>query len=414
MTKGGMGSVLRLLAVSATFILICFSAVSLAAEPVKIGYLLSLSGVYASLGEDLRDGLNLYLDQNGRDAGGRKIEVIIENISSAGVTLTQELAHKLMTQDRVDIIAGVIDSRVAYSVADHITQRDIPFIISNAGADELTQKKANPLIIRVSFTCSSGSHPLGVWAYQQGFRKAVAIGPANPGGLEHVGGMCKTFTQQGGKVIQEIWPPLGTQDFRPFLAQVKNDADVLMVFFSGGDAIRFVQQYEEVGLKGKIPIITKGNLVTESLLPQQGKAAEGIISSLHWCLLLDTPENANFRSAYTRKYNRPPSVFAEQGYVTGMIISEALKKTNGQVKGKEFVNVMRALELKAPRGTLKFDEYGAPIQNYYIRKVEMADGQHQNVIVHTYPNVSQFWKWNPAEFMGMTPYADMKGQWAPR
>ena len=410
MTRGRNGTALCLLLVSAMFIFHCFSTPSLAAEPIKIGYLLSLSGVYAALGEDLRDGLNLYMEQIGNKAGGRDIQVVVENIGSAVVTLTQETAHKLIEQEKVDIIAGVVDSRVAYSVASQITQREIPFVISNAGADDLTQRRANPLIVRVSFSSSSGSHPLGVWAYEQGFRKAVAMGPANPAGYEQVGGICRTFTQKGGKIIQEIWSPLGTQDFKPFLAQIKGEADAVMVFFSGGDALRFVQQYQEAGLKGKVAIIAKGDLVSEHLLTQQGTASDGIASVLHWCLLLDTPENVQFKASYTKKYGRPPSQFAEQGYVTGMAIAEALKKTNGQVRGREFVNAMRSLELKAPRGSIKFDEYGAPIQNYYIRKVQMIDGQRQNVIVHTYPSVSQFWMWNPAQFMGMPPVLRDEGR----
>jgi len=401
-----------MLLVTAMFIFICFPTVSSAAEPVKIGYLVSLSGVYAALGEDLRDGLDLYMEQIGRKAGGRDIEVIVENIGSSVVTLTQETAYKLIEQDKVDIIAGVVDSRVAYSVASQVTQREIPFVISNAGADDLTQRRASPLIVRVSFSSSSGSHPLGVWAYEQGFRKAVAMGPANPAGLEQVGGICRTFTQKGGKIIQEIWPPLGTQDFKPFLGQIKGEADVVMVFFSGGDALRFVEQYQEVGLKKKVALIAKGDLVSEHLLAQQGTAADGIVSVLHWCFLLDTPENAQFKSAYTKKFGRPPSQFAEQGYVTGMAIAEALKKTNGQVRGREFVNTIRSLELKAPRGPIKFNEFGAPIQNYYIRKVQMIDGQWQNGVVHTYPSVSQFWTWSPAQFMGMPPYGEMKGEWA--
>ncbi|MBI5251393.1 MAG: ABC transporter substrate-binding protein [Desulfomonile tiedjei] len=412
MTSGRRGTALCLLLVTALLSLPCFCAVSSAADPVKIGYCLSLTGVYATLGEDLRDGLELYMDQIGHKAGGRNIEVVSENIGSAVVTLTQEAAHKLIEQDKVDIIAGVVDSRVAYSVASQITGREIPFVISNAGADDLTQRRASPLIVRVSFSSSSGSHPLGVWAYEQGFRKAVAMGAANPAGYEQVGGICRTFTKLGGKIVQELWPPLGTQDYKPFFAQLDRDADVVMVFFAGGDALRFVQQYAESGLKGKIALIGKGDLVSEQLLTQQGQAADGIVSVLHWCSLLDTPENAQFKAAYTKKFGRAPSQFSEQGYVTGMVIAEALNKTGGQVRGREFVKTMRSLELKAPRGTIKFDEYGAPVQNYYIRQVQMIDGQRQNAIVKVYPAVSQFWIWSPAEFMAMPPYTEMKGEWA--
>ena len=356
--------------------------------------------------------MNLYMEQIGHRAGGRDIAIVEENIGSSVVTLTQETAQKLIDQEKVDIIAGVIDSRVAYSVASHITQREIPFVISNAGADDLTQRRASPLIVRTSFSNSSGSHLLGVWAYEQGFRKAVAMGASNPAGYEHVGGICRTFTNVGGKIVQEIWPPLGTQDFKPFLAQVRQDADVIMAFFAGGDALRFVQQYAESGLKGKIAVVGKGFLVDENVLAKEGNAADGIVTESHWSLLLDNPENVQFKAAYTKKFGHPPTVYSEQGYVTGMVIAEALNKTGGQVRGREFVRTMRSLELKAPRGAIRFDEYGAPIQNYCIRKVQTVDGQWQNAIVKTYPAVSQFWTWSPTEFMAMPPYTEMKGEWA--
>jgi branched-chain amino acid transport system substrate-binding protein len=364
MTKQSMTYAFRLFLFTVFFSVHCFCTVGSAADHVKIGYCLSLTGVYASLGEDLRDGLNLYLEQIGQKAGGRDIAVVVENIGSSAVTLTQETAHKLIKEDKVDIIAGVIDSRVAYSVATHITQSEIPFIISNAGADDLTQRRSSPLIVRTSFSSSGGSHPLGVWAYEQGFRKAVAMGASNPAGYEQVGGICRTFSKMGGTIVQEIWPPLGTQDFKPFFSQIQPGTDVILAFFAGSDAARFVKQYAESGLK--IPIVAKGFLVDENLLAKEGKEAEGIISESHWSFLLDTPENEQFKTAYTKKYGRPPTLYAEQGFVTGMVIAEALNKTGGQIRGREFVRVMRSLELKAPRGLIRFDEYGAPIQNYYI------------------------------------------------
>jgi branched-chain amino acid transport system substrate-binding protein len=390
----------------------CPCAVTWGSEPFKIGHCVSLSGVYAALGTDLRDGLNLYMEQIGHKAGGRDIEVVVRNIGSNQVSLALDAAYELIDKDKIDVLSGVVDSGCAYAVAKLTSERQIPFVISNAGADDLTERKASPFIVRVSFGNSTGSHPLGEWAYKQGFRKAVAMGADNAAGYEQVGGMCRTFTKLGGNVIQEIWTRLGTQDFRPFLAQINPEADVLLVFFAGGDAQRFVEQYAASGLKGKIAVVSKGFLVDENILANQGKAAEGIVSESHWSFLLDTPENNKFKAAYAKKYGHPPTLYAEQGYVTGMVIAEALNKTKGQAKGKDLVEAMRSLEVKAPRGTIKFDEYGAPVQNYYIRKVGMIDGQWQNAIEKTYPSLSQFWTWNPQEFMAMPPYADTKGKWS--
>lgn len=401
----------RLLAISVALAFPCFFTTARADAPVKIGYCLSLSGVYESLGKDLRDGLNLYMEQIRYKAGGRDIEVLVKNIGSNQVTLALDTAYKLIDTDKVDIIAGVVDSGCAYAVAKLVTEHEIPFVVSNAGADDLTQRKASPFIVRVSFSSSGGSHPLGAWAYEQGFRKAIAIGAANAAGYEQVGGMCNTFKKMGGQIIQEVWPPLGTQDFKPFLSQIKPEADVAMVFFAGGDALRFVQQYAESGLRGKIVIVGKGFLVDENLLAKLGQSAEGICSESHWSFLVDDPENVKFKAAFVKKYGRAPTLYAEQGYVTGMVIAEALNKSKGQINGKDFVRIMRSLEIKAPRGTVSFDEYGAPIQNYYIRRVQLRDGHWENAIIKSYPSLSQFWTWSPEEFMAMKTYTDMKGKW---
>ncbi len=383
-----------------------------AAPPVKIGYAISLSGVFTSYGEDLRDALNLYMDQIGNKVAGRKIEVIVEDIGSNQVNRALDVGRKLIQKNNVDILAGVIDTGSAYALANLVEKHKIPFVISNAGADDLTQRKANPYVIRVSFTNSGGSHPLGVWAYEKGYRKAVVMGSDYGAGYEHVGGICQTFKKMGGKIIQEIWPPLGNQDFAPYLANVNRDADVVMVFFAASDALRFVKQYEEYGLKKKIPLIGKGYYLDDNILPKLAESAEGLISESHWCFLLDNPENHAFNAAYMKKYGRRPTNISEQGYITGMVIAKALEKTKGEIKGEEFVKVMRSLELKAPRGVIKFDKYGEVVQTYYIRKVEKVKGEWQSVPFKSYPTVSQFWNWTPEEYMKMTPYMEMKGKWA--
>src|SRR2546425_6082752 len=107
---------------------------------------------------------------------------------------------------------------------------------------------------------------------------------------EHMGGIARTFTEAGGQVIQEIYPPFGNVDFAPFLSQIRRDADVLATFFAAADAIRFVKQYEEHGLKGKIPIIGKG-LTQGDLLPKMGDSAVRILTAIHCVPPVDTPQN---------------------------------------------------------------------------------------------------------------------------
>ncbi|MFH1112443.1 MAG: ABC transporter substrate-binding protein [Pseudomonadota bacterium] len=404
----------RILSAVAACMILCFAwaMVWAAEQPVKVGYTISLSGVYTALGVDLRDGFNLYMDEIGHKAGGRTIQVIIEDEGSNQVSRALDTARKLVEKEHIDILAGVVGSGSAYALAEFVEKHKIPFVISNAGADDLTQRKSNPFIVRPAFVNSAGSHPLGKWLYEKGHRKAVLMGADYAAGYEHVGGIARTFKENGGKILQEIWPPLGTKDYAPYLAKIDRDADVVMVFFAGADALTFVKQYADYGLKSRLPLVGKGYLVDDKILPKQGSAAEGVITESHWCLLLDTPENKAFMDAHKKKYGRLPTLYSEQGYLTAKLIAEALNKTNGKVDGEEFVKVMRSIELKAPRGPVKFDEYGAPVQNSYIREVKKVDGSWQSVPVKTYPQVKQFWTWTGEEFMKMPAYPDMKGKWA--
>jgi branched-chain amino acid transport system substrate-binding protein len=323
-----------------------------------------------------------------------------------------DVARKLVEKEHIDILAGVVGTGSAYALTEFVPKHNIPFVISNAGADDLTQRKNNPYIVRPAFVKSGGSHPLGEWAYDKGYRNAVLIGAVYGAGYEHVGGIARTFKNKGGKVIQEIWTPLGTKDYAPYLAKINRNADFVLIFLAGADALRFVNQYADYGLKEKIPLVGKGYLVDDNILAKQAKAAEGIVTESHWCLLLDTPENKKFVDAYRKKYGHSPTLYSEQGYLTAKLIADALNKTGGKVDGKQFVEVMRSIELNAPRGIVKFDKFGAPIQNSYIREVKKVDGSWQNVPIHTYTGINQFWKWIPEEFMKMPPYSEMKEKWA--
>jgi len=247
----------------------------------------------------------------------------------------------------------------------------------------------------------------------QGYRKAVIVGSDFAAGHESVGPFARVFTETGGQVIQEIYPPLGAPDFAPYLAQVRRDADVVSVFFAGADAIRFVKQYAEYGLKGKIPLIGKGSITDEVILPSQGDAALGIISTLQWSATLETRANKRFIDAYSAKHKRLPTQFAEQGYVGAQMIAQALDAIKGNVENQEaFLAALKKVEVDAPRGQVKLDAYNNPIHPVYVLKAEKKGGALQNSVTGSYPNVSQFWKWTPEVYLTLPTYPEMKGKWA--
>jgi branched-chain amino acid transport system substrate-binding protein len=379
---------------------------------VRIGMIHTNVGPLAQLGIDMRDGFLLYWDLVGQRAGGRKIEVISEGIATNKVDEGVTKAKKLVERDRVHLLAGIIETPVAYALRSYVIEKKIPLMITNAGADGLTQKQRSEYIFRSSFSNSSASHPMGDWAYKQGYRRMVLVASDFAGALEHIGGIPRTFIAAGGQILQEIYPPLGTSDFAPYLAQIRRDADVVAVAIFGADALRFVTQWAEYGLKGKIALIGKGGLTDEGFLEKEGEAAVGIVAAFPWSAALDTPENKRFREAWQSRHTRPVTLTAEAAYVGAQMIAKGLESAKGDIENVDtFVAAMRGVEVDAPRGRVKLDAFNNPIHTVYMLRTERRGGTLQNIPVASYPNTTQFWTWSPEEFMNLPAYVDMKGKW---
>ena len=169
----------------------------------------------------------------------------------------------------------------------------------------------------------------------------------------------------------------------------------------------FAKAYSDSGLKGKIPLIAGGTYSDEHVLPQMGDESIGVISAHHYSAALDTPANRRFRAAFEKAYNRVPSFYSENCYTGARLLGEAIKAIGGRVEDRPaLMGALRTAEVgDAPRGPVKMDPYGNPTQNIYIRKIERMNGVLQNTIVFTYPNVSQFWKYNPEEFLKQPVYS---------
>jgi len=382
-----------------------FSASAAPAEPIRIGFPSFFTGVGAPLSEDMFNGYNLYLKEVGNTVAGRKIEVIREDTEgNPSVGLTK--VRKLVEHDRVHIVSGILNSAVAYAVADYVVQHEVPLIITNAGADGLTQQKRNPYVFRTSFSDSQVSHPFGEWVSRKlGYRKIVTLGADYSAGHEHVRGFQRTFKEAGGEVVQEFWTPMGTNDYAPYLSRIRSDVDAMFVFLFGSDAIRLIKQYREYGLKEKIPLLGK-DITDEMILNQIGDNAVGIITAQCYSTALDTPANKAFMSAFKKAFSREPTFYAENGYTGAKVLMEALRAVKGNVEDKAgFLKALRDIKLDdTPRGPIRFDTYQNVVCATYIRRVEKVGGQYQNTVIETIPNVSQFWKWSPEEYLKTTRY----------
>jgi branched-chain amino acid transport system substrate-binding protein len=376
------------------------------APPIRIGFVGPLSGAYAQNGRDILNGLLLYLEQIGSQAAGRKLELLVEDDEAIPAnSLTK--ARKLVERDRVDVMAGGLLSSTGYALAPYIESSQIPMIYPVISADDLTQRLRGKWIIRTSYTGSQPNHPFGEYAYQTlKLRKVATIALDYAFGWESVGGFQRSFEAQGGQVVQKIWTPVSVHDFAPYLAQVSRDVDAVYALFLGRAALQFMRQYEEFGLKKRILLIGAGPTTDEHVLPAMGDEAIGAITALHYSAALDTPANRAFVAAYRQKFHKLPSYYAESMYTGAKWLVAAIEAVHGNVEDREaFLQALKTVKpTDLPRGPVELDEYGNPIENVYVRKVERVNGALQNTVIYTFPRVSQFWKYDPADYLRLPLY----------
>jgi branched-chain amino acid transport system substrate-binding protein len=349
-------------------------------EPLTVGLLIPLSGVYTVLGESMRQGYQLYLDQNPDAFGGRSIETIEADegeTPDSGV----RAAQRLVDEEQVAMVVGIVNSAVALGTRDLFDERQIPLIIANAGANDITGAAASPYIFRVSFSNRQPNYSLGQYMYDEVAQDGVyLIAPDYAAGAEQMAGFREAFEAAGGIIVGESRPPFAqTQDYQPFLAEIRNaGAQAVHSFFSGGEAVTFVQQYQQFGLKESIPLLGSGFLTEGAVLQGQGAAADGIRTSLHYVSDLDNERNTEFVSAFEEAYGGLPDVFALQAYDAAKLLDQGLQETEGNTEDIEtFVEAMASVEIDSPRGAFRLDENRNPIQMFYLR--EVRDGQNYYV-----------------------------------
>jgi len=220
-------------------------------------------------------------------------------------------------------------------------------------------------------------------------------------GWEQVGGFQRTFEEAGGQVVQKLWPPLGTTDFAPYLSQIRRDADAVFAVMVAASSLRFPKQYQDAGLKARIPLIGGGTSFDEFVLPSLGDEAIGGVSPLIYSAAIDTPANRRFVKEFRTRFGKVPGYYAETCYTAARWIHEAVKGVEGNVEDRDrLLAALRKVDIPdAPRGPIKLDSHGNPVQNIYVRKVEKRDGELWNTVIHTFPAVSQFWKYPPDAFL---------------
>ena len=368
-----------------------------AADPVKLGILVTTSGPYANWGRSYQQSVDLYLQQhNGKD-GNPTVEVIYRDVGGDNPPRARQLAQEMIVNENVAALGGLEFTTTVLAMPDLVNEAKIPFVFFNSATSIVTDK--SPYLVRAGFTQWQALYPASKWALEQKFKTCEMFIADYAPGQDAVNAFTKGFTDGGGTMLDTIRIPMGTTDFSSYFQRVHDNAPNCLVSFMPGGPMSAgtIKGFADRDFaKQGIQLIGTGE-TPEYDLPAVGDAALGMVTALHYGPYLDNPENKAFVQAMVAKYGNDmagglPSFIHVQAYDGMEILFRMLRATSGKREADKMMEAAKGYAWKSPRGAVQVDAATRELtQNIYMRRVEKVDGKLANVAFRTYDAVKDPW-----------------------
>jgi branched-chain amino acid transport system substrate-binding protein len=397
---------LSLLAVLACAVLLTLNEAVAQSENLRVGFLTVRTGPLAAGGRQMEEGINLLLKERNHAFAGRKVDITFAD-TAGQPALAKTKTQELIEREKVQVIIGPLATFEALAIDEYMLQAKVPLITpTSAAQNDLAQKKQSDYVIHVYGTAAQPMYALGDYAAKKlGLKRIAMIADDFTYGHEGAAGFHRVFEDDGGRIVQKLWPPLNVPDYGSFIGQLKTNVDGIYAGFAGSNPLRFLRAYKEYGLK--LPLFGNPTFVDEGILKNMGDEALGVYSASWYTVDRNTPDNKRFVESIQREYKVTPGFYTAGTYTAGLWLEEAMKRVKGRFEDKPaFIRALHEVKLDhGPMGPIRLGEYGKPILNIYIRKVERKNGQLVNTTIATYPGVSQFWTYDPNQFIAGPQYS---------
>lgn len=359
------------------------------ADTIKVGVVGPFSGPFALQGKNFKAGIDAYMATNGSKVGDNTVEVIYRDLPAADPAQSKSLAQELVVKEKVQYLAGFYFTPDAMAVTPILKQANTPLVVMNAATSAIVTK--SPLVVRTSFTTWQTSTPMAQVAFDKGVKKVISVVSDYGPGVDAENAFKAGFEKAGGEVVEAIRMPLATNDFSPIMQRIKDSgAQGVFAFLpSGPTTLGFVKAYNENGLKGaNVQLFAPGDLTQESDLPALGDAALGMLTTFHYAVSHDSPENKAFVEAAGKAIGNPAELtFPAVGAYDGMhVIYKMIEATGGKQDAQKAVDAVKGLAWTSPRGPVSIDPESRHItQNIYLREVAKGDdGKFINKEIQTF------------------------------
>jgi branched-chain amino acid transport system substrate-binding protein len=349
------------------------------AQEFKLGVITTLSGPGAGPGTELQKGFTIGLKHEGWTKDGDKFGGVPTKViwgddqqkPDAGV----READKLLDQEKVHVLAGIIWSNVALAVYPKVIAKGIPYVITNAGASQFAGEMCHPLLTSTSWNNDQVPEALGQRMNQDKIESIYMLSPNYQAGKDMVAGVKRTL--KGPKIVGEDYFKLGETDHQASISKARaSGAKAIFLFAPGGMGVAFFKNWQASGAGKDIKLYTVF-VVDWDTLPAIGEAAVGTYNTMYWNVDLDNPANKAYVKDFAAAYGRNPSHYSAQAYDGARIIAAALRSVGGKFQdGLALAKTIRKVKYDSARGPYTYNVNGMPIQNFYLREVvKGADGK---------------------------------------
>ncbi len=382
-------------AISGLGVAIAQDATPGASGPIKIGVLNPTTGSFAVFGEQVNAGIQLYFDSIGNEVAGVPVELVFAD-TAGDPQQALDQARRLVGEEGVDLLMGIVNSAVVPPIAEYAATEEIPLILSVGGAQVATGPDRSPYVFRTALANGQQDRVLGWYtAAEMGKTKAATFAWDFIVGEERVNGFADTFTAAGGEIVSQQKPPLGTTDYGPFISQVDpTSIDVAYAFFAGPGALAFAQQMADFGMTPNVALVAP-DYFTAGVLGEMGDTALGLVQTGGYTPSIDSPENAAYLEAFQASgQDRLPGTYDYEGYLSAMIVADALTRAGGMGDEQAFLDALAATDVATPSGQFTFDDHGQAVRTIYVTEVVEGDGGPVQQIIETVDGVDQ--NWTPA------------------
>jgi len=347
--------------------LLCMAGPAQAADKVKVGMLSTLSGPGAGLGIDIRDGFSLALKHSGGKFGGLPVEVIVAD-DQGKPDAARQTADRLVKQDKVDFMTGVVFSNVMLAVGKPIFDSKTFYISANAGPSQYAGAQCKPYFFNVAWHNDNLHEAVGKTVQDKGFKKVALLAPNYPAGKDALAGFKRYFK---GEIASEAYTPLSQLDYGAEISKMRaSGADAVYIFLPGGLGINFIKQFVGAGLSRDMTLFGPGFSADEDVIRAVGEPMLGMFNSSQWAHDMQNPVNKRFVADFQKDYGRMPTLYASQGYDAARLMDAAVRDVKGNLSDKAALRkAIAAAKFDSVRGAFKFNSNGYPIQDYYLRVI---------------------------------------------